>query len=196
MLHYFSKIAFSIDSLLIIIINCIILSLVLRRAPRRLGEESSNGGWVGHLSALNLDGGKGGEGEVPSGGHSHYWQSKDLGTGAQATAQTRQAKQRECTLELSSLSLSLSSLLATDAKNKSSLEYMEQCLFVLCLDDFVTPRVPTKSGYRNSIQLARMDMSYMASMLLHAGGSTLHTANRWFDKFLQVCSFLLHKTAV
>lgn len=66
---------------------------------------------------------------------------------------------------------------------------MEECLFVLCLDDFVTPRVPTKSGYRNSIQLARMDMSYMASMLLHAGGSTLHTANRWFDKFLQVWGF-------
>ncbi|KAH9389709.1 hypothetical protein TYRP_007256 [Tyrophagus putrescentiae] len=73
-----------------------------------------------------------------------------------------------------------------NANNKRSLEYMEQCLFVLCLDDFVTPRVPTKSGYRNSIQLARMDMSYMASMLLHAGGSTLHTANRWFDKFLQI----------
>lgn len=73
-----------------------------------------------------------------------------------------------------------------DVTNKRSLDSIESCLFVLSLDDFIMPRVPTKSGYRNSIQIAKMDLSYMASMLLHAGGSTLHTANRWFDKFLQV----------
>lgn len=76
--------------------------------------------------------------------------------------------------------------LLKDETNQNSLEMLETCLFVLCLDDFVTPRVPTKSGYRNSIQIAKMDNSYMASMLLHGGGSSLHTPNRWFDKFLQI----------
>ena len=63
---------------------------------------------------------------------------------------------------------------------------------MLCLDDFVTPKMPTKTGYRNSIQIAKMDLSYMASMLLHGGGKDLHTPNRWFDKFLQVIDDVVH----
>lgn len=74
-----------------------------------------------------------------------------------------------------------------DATNQSSLEWIEKSLFVLCLDDFVSPtQTTTRTGYRNSIQMAKMDLFYMAAMLLHGGGSTLHTPNRWLDKFLQV----------
>ncbi len=65
---------------------------------------------------------------------------------------------------------------------------METCLFVLCLDDCISMKT-VRSQRRDSIQMARMEPSYMASMLLHGGGSEFYTANRWFDKFLQVFQF-------
>lgn len=92
--------------------------------------------------------------------------------------------------------------LLKDATNKHNLECIESSLFVLCLDDFIIPKTATKNGYRNSIQLAKMDLSYMSSMLLHGGGSNLYTANRWFDKFFQlivskegICGVLVEHSA-
>src|SRR6218665_990608 len=76
----------------------------------------------------------------------------------------------------------------TDASNEDSLHSIEESLFVLCLDDFCSPTnyPPIKQGYRNSISAANLDLSFMGAMLLHGGGSSVHTANRWFDKFLQI----------
>lgn len=84
----------------------------------------------------------------------------------------------------SSLSLNFAYL---DPTNKQSLHYLETCWYVLCLDDSVTTKSTLiKNQRRDSIQIARMEPVYMASMLLHGGGSEFYTANRWYDKFLQV----------
>ncbi|CAG2105566.1 unnamed protein product [Medioppia subpectinata] len=69
--------------------------------------------------------------------------------------------------------------------NKQSLKYIENCLFVICLDDCVSTKT-TRNQRRDSIQMARMDPTYMASTLLHGGGSQFYTPNRWFDKTLQI----------
>ncbi|XP_054156142.1 choline O-acetyltransferase-like [Oppia nitens] len=70
--------------------------------------------------------------------------------------------------------------------NKQSLKYLETCLFIVCIDDFVSNKTIKNHQRRDSIQMARMDPQYMASMVLHGGGSQLYTPNRWFDKFLQI----------
>ena len=73
-----------------------------------------------------------------------------------------------------------------DRTNAENIRLIETSLFILCLDDFILPKSCQRTGYRDSIQIAKMDQSYMASMLLHGGGSDVHTANRWWDKFLQI----------
>ena len=58
---------------------------------------------------------------------------------------------------------------------------------MICLDDTVSAKAATaRSQRRDSIQMARMELSYMATQLLAGGGSEYYSANRWFDKFLQV----------
>ncbi|KAH9501871.1 hypothetical protein DERF_012680 [Dermatophagoides farinae] len=76
--------------------------------------------------------------------------------------------------------------LIKDRTNAENIRLIETSLFILCLDDFILPKSCQRTGYRDSIQIAKMDQSYMASMLLHGGGSDVHTANRWWDKFLQI----------
>lgn len=81
----------------------------------------------------------------------------------------------------------------TDETNRQSLSYLETCLYVLCLDESVTTNSPPSKNQRldsiQNIELDRQEPSYIAAMLLHGGGSEFNSANRWFDKFLQVNNF-------
>lgn len=86
--------------------------------------------------------------------------------------------------------------LQSGQRNRASIEQIESSLYILCLDEFVSTKGSTASSSgrsctgcnqrRDSIQRARMDLSYMASQLLTGGGSDFYTPNRWFDKMLQV----------
>lgn len=65
--------------------------------------------------------------------------------------------------------------------NTESLRQIEDCLFVMCLDSLV--------GAPNSQQGTKEDEDEdvrAAKVLLNGGGTHLFTANRWFDKFLQI----------
>lgn len=81
-------------------------------------------------------------------------------------------------------------------KNLASIEQIENSLYILCLDEFVSTKGTTASGTviggcnqrRDSVQRVRMDISYMASQLMTGGGSDFYTPNRWFDKMIQVLS--------
>ncbi|XP_015789561.1 choline O-acetyltransferase-like [Tetranychus urticae] len=72
-------------------------------------------------------------------------------------------------------------------KNKESIEALETCLFVLCLDDSVFGKSSSiASTRRDSVEMARMETSFMSSQLMHGGGTEFYSANRYYDKFLQI----------
>lgn len=63
--------------------------------------------------------------------------------------------------------------------NMESLRQIEDCLFVMCLDSLVdTHPNPDRANPSDPVQ--------EANIILNGGGSDLFTANRWFDKFLQI----------
>lgn len=81
--------------------------------------------------------------------------------------------------------------------NIQSLNQIEDCLFVLCLDSLVSNSSNNSIGSsHHSDQSAggddkftRQDMEdieYAANVILHGAGTKRFTANRWFDKFLQI----------
>lgn len=61
--------------------------------------------------------------------------------------------------------------------NTESLRQIEDCLFVMCLDSLV--------GQQESVA-KEVDEAQAANVILTGGGTRLFSANRWFDKFLQV----------
>lgn len=82
--------------------------------------------------------------------------------------------------------------------NTESLRQIEDCLFVMCLDSLVHP-TPLASLAGNSspafadgqsrgltTPTSNEDDVEAANIILTGGGSHLFTANRWFDKFLQI----------
>ncbi|OTF81769.1 choline O-acetyltransferase-like protein, partial [Euroglyphus maynei] len=78
-----------------------------------------------------------------------------------------------------------------DPTNAENIQLIESSLFILCLDNSVTTKTTQqqqqpRTGFRDSFHMARMNYAYMGSMLLHGGGSHLHTGNRWWDKFLEI----------
>lgn len=63
--------------------------------------------------------------------------------------------------------------------NMESLRQIEDCLFVMCLDSLVnTHPEPARANPDDPVQ--------EATIVLNGGGSDLFSANRWFDKFLQI----------
>lgn len=72
--------------------------------------------------------------------------------------------------------------------NTESLRQIEDCLFVMCLDSLVRPQPP--SGCHHDDNNTNLDNDVedveAANIILTGGGTRLFTANRWFDKFLQI----------
>ncbi|GIY38645.1 carnitine O-acetyltransferase [Caerostris extrusa] len=66
--------------------------------------------------------------------------------------------------------------------NSVSLSCIENCLFVVCLDDGMRT-VPSYSTIRKDS--TTLELTTMAGHLLHGSGTDAGTANRWYDKFLQ-----------
>ncbi|RWS14748.1 Choline O-acetyltransferase-like protein, partial [Dinothrombium tinctorium] len=71
--------------------------------------------------------------------------------------------------------------------NQESLHFIETCLYILCLDDCISAKVATAKNQRrdSAVEIAKMEPAFMASHLLHGGGTDYYTANRYFDKFMQ-----------
>lgn len=85
--------------------------------------------------------------------------------------------------------------------NTESLRQIEDCLFVMCLDSLVGPKPLASTQPKHSVvELDRNDSCsssrekenrnevdvYSANIILTGGGTHKFTANRWFDKFLQI----------
>ena len=75
-----------------------------------------------------------------------------------------------------------------DSTNRDSLDMIERCLFVLCLDK----RIPISFNHQRSIDETNMNIRDDVSLLLqmlHGHGSTVNSSNRWFDKTMQVRNY-------
>lgn len=62
-----------------------------------------------------------------------------------------------------------------DKESKASLEILQRSICVICIDNKLPESAPGEED------------STAAKMMLHGGGSQFNSANRWFDKTLQVC---------
>ncbi|XP_033108263.1 choline O-acetyltransferase-like [Anneissia japonica] len=69
--------------------------------------------------------------------------------------------------------------LMEDSTNRDSLDMIERCIFVLCLDENMDhpPTDINKPMDKEDVPLAKQ--------MLHGGGSELNSGNRWFDKTMQ-----------
>jgi len=81
----------------------------------------------------------------------------------------------------------------SDDTNKESIEEIETCGFLVCLDEkelpaykFNLPRTGLRSQDGKGHIVNETDETNMLHQMLHGGGSTLNTGNRWFDKTVQV----------
>ncbi|XP_068735255.1 carnitine O-acetyltransferase-like isoform X1 [Montipora capricornis] len=68
-----------------------------------------------------------------------------------------------------------------DRKNKANLEAIEDAVFVLCLDQ------PPPHSTQSPSVMERPTSSVTARQCLHGDGTQYNSANRWFDKIIQVC---------
>lgn len=71
--------------------------------------------------------------------------------------------------------------LLKDHLNKASLEALERAIFVLCLD-----KPPPYSTQAPSV-MEMPTSSVTARQCLHGDGTSYNSANRWFDKIIQIC---------
>lgn len=71
-------------------------------------------------------------------------------------------------------------LLLIDRKNKANLEAIEGAVFVLCLDQ------PPPHSTQSPSVMERPTSSVTARQCLHGDGTQYNSANRWFDKIIQV----------
>ncbi|XP_064457928.1 choline O-acetyltransferase-like isoform X1 [Ornithodoros turicata] len=67
--------------------------------------------------------------------------------------------------------------------NQASLQSLETCLLIVCLDQPLHLRPNYSTIRRESFTL---DLAAMAAHLLHGGSADANAANRWYDKFMQV----------
>lgn len=73
--------------------------------------------------------------------------------------------------------------LVKDPVNKESLEKIERCIFILCLDRQVKNN--TLINNNDDERYIDKEMTIGALQMVHGGGSLSNSCNRWFDKTVQ-----------
>ena len=80
-------------------------------------------------------------------------------------------------------------MLLLDEQNCRNIELIEQSLILLCLDETLPPTFNARGfvGATPSYHITQdRDETNMAHEMIHGGGSDCNTANRWFDKTMQI----------
>lgn len=89
------------------------------------------------------------------------------------------------TTEHSIVTVSSRFLYPADKQNKRTLEQLQECAFLLCLDGQSSPRDDSSSSSSPGDDAPTcMDKSFCAYQLLTGGNSNYNSCNRWYDKFM------------
>jgi hypothetical protein len=72
-----------------------------------------------------------------------------------------------------------------DALNRDSLDLIERCIFLICLDQSETDDLDEDDELVNFNQVVKRDFVSLGEQILHGGRNMLNASNRWYDKTMQ-----------
>ncbi|CAF0758861.1 unnamed protein product [Rotaria sordida] len=75
--------------------------------------------------------------------------------------------------------------LVKDALNRDSLDLIERCIFLVCLDQSETNDSDEEDGFVNFSKAVKRDFVSLGDQILHGGKTMLNASNRWYDKTMQ-----------
>jgi len=76
--------------------------------------------------------------------------------------------------------------LRADKTNEANLDAIERCMLVLCLDGATPPPTTLHCHSPEGDCAATRDEVSLAEQMIHGHGSSVNSANRWFEKTMQV----------
>lgn len=76
-------------------------------------------------------------------------------------------------------------VLFLDALNRDSLDLIERCIFLVCLDQSEIMDFDEEDDYVNFNKVVKRDFVSLGEQVLHGGRTMLNAANRWLDKTMQ-----------
>ncbi|CAF1129649.1 unnamed protein product [Adineta ricciae] len=76
--------------------------------------------------------------------------------------------------------------LMKDSLNRDSLDLIERCIFIICLDQSESSNDSEDDGESvNFSKATKRDFVSLGEQILHGGKNTINAANRWYDKTMQ-----------
>jgi choline O-acetyltransferase len=75
--------------------------------------------------------------------------------------------------------------LMKDALNRDSLDLIERCIFLICLDQSETDDLDEDDELVNFNKIIKRDFVSLGEQILHGGKNMINASNRWYDKTMQ-----------
>jgi len=75
--------------------------------------------------------------------------------------------------------------LMKDALNRDSLDLIERCIFIICLDHSETEDLDEDDELVNFNKIIKRDFVSLGEQILHGGKNMINASNRWYDKTMQ-----------
>ncbi|CAF4536524.1 unnamed protein product [Rotaria sp. Silwood1] len=75
--------------------------------------------------------------------------------------------------------------LVKDALNRDSLDLIERCIFIVCLDQSETNDLDENDDFVNFNNAVKRDFVSLGEQILHGGKTMFNASNRWYDKTMQ-----------
>jgi hypothetical protein len=72
-----------------------------------------------------------------------------------------------------------------DALNRDSLDLIERCIFLICLDQSDTDELDEDDDLVNFTKITKRHFVSLGEQILHGGKNMLNSSNRWYDKTIQ-----------
>ena len=73
-----------------------------------------------------------------------------------------------------------------DALNRDSLDLIERCIFLVCLDQSESDSLEEDDELVNFNKGIKRDFVSLGEQILHGGKNLFNSSNRWYDKTMQI----------